>query len=717
MDQDPFSIWADPPPVAAQIGITEDSSSDSNSSPPSLSSTLDQDQHRSPSALAPSVHDGPKISSFPTANFGDDLDPWSRPTPTVSPEKPIKASSEHPAQASDSLSLKSLVLEEDISPSSPADLDLSSDGADVPGEAELEPGTSTQVDSRVDQCFGGTVEEDEEEDRQVSSTTTGDSRIVEGAPTTSDRDGTQEDDNFREDQGGESAFSNGEGEEEAPAQGGFGDDDFDDFHDPDQAGAEDGDEDEFGDFEDFEEAGPPTATGEPQAQAPPTLAVQETRAWEPLEVTADTVGQDLFEPISKLLPPLSDPSSLTGEELRQVEGPAQVLISEPSRQLWKELTSLPPVRPINWVRSSSRRDYLITLGVPIDLDEIHSSSGSGSVASSGGLKSALPPLKLKLDSNVGRSEGPNSAPVDGPNGMGGGSNSMKRSSSGSGGPGPSSGAGGVLGYKSSGNSPNRSGSPSGGAGGLSGNRERMAERRREELGLGKPPDVDLKRAEELVAKTEDQLSLQSLPALRSILKELQTLTTSTSSLLTHHLTLRESHMADSEMYNSMIKDLVAGAANRFSGGGGSNTSSRNAKRDDRRSTSMGLGYTSSSSSNSTNVQRLGRGGAGNYNSSGGNSNGVQSGVGNGMSYGNSPNSNAGIRLSSYGGPNRSSGPSNSLGVSNAGLRSLSSGSSGLTTGSVDGLARSASPGLRGGAGSVVGGSGNGLGSGFSSPRR
>jgi len=54
------------------------------------------------------------------------------------------------------------------------------------------------------------------------------------------------------------------------------------------------------------------------------------------------------------------------------------------------------------------------------------------------------------------------------------------------------------------------------------------------------------------------------------------LTTSTSSLLTHHLTLRESYQADSEMYNSMIKELVTGAASRIGGGGG-----------ERKSTTMG----------------------------------------------------------------------------------------------------------------------------------
>ncbi|KAI3480134.1 hypothetical protein L1887_57734 [Cichorium endivia] len=71
-----------------------------------------------------------------------------------------------------------------------------------------------------------------------------------------------------------------------------------------------------------------------------------------------------------------------------------------------------------------------------------------------------------------------------------------------------------------------------------------------------------------------------------MVRELNTLTTSTSSLLTHHLTLRESFQADSEMYNAMIKELVTGAATRFSGAGAGTGSG--GRGDMRRSTTMGV---------------------------------------------------------------------------------------------------------------------------------
>lgn len=61
----------------------------------------------------------------------------------------------------------------------------------------------------------------------------------------------------------------------------------------------------------------------------------------------------------------------------------------------------------------------------------------------------------------------------------------------------------------------------------------------------------------------DQLTLLALPALRDIARELDLLTRQASALLTHHLSQREAHNADAEMYNGLIRDLVTGAANRI----------------------------------------------------------------------------------------------------------------------------------------------------------
>ncbi|GAC74548.1 hypothetical protein PANT_12c00022 [Moesziomyces antarcticus T-34] len=358
------------------------------------------------------------------------------------------------------------------------------------------------------------------------------------------------------------------------------DDGFDDFGEPAGSGGGAAEHDDFGDFDDFETGDAPgdddfgdddfenqdfdeaadTSAPSVSTSAPlPLQAAAPTRTWTPLDVTPTSNRLDLAPAVSALLPLSSAAEKeLTNTALRQVEGAAQVLVSGGSREMWTELSSVPSVKPIDWVRSKTRRDYLISMGVPVNLDEIHSSFDSQS-----GRSGQLPPLQLKYDS--GRSgEGLQR------------SSSLKLA-------GTAAGSAVAQRSASTSNSPRDGSSP---ALGTSTNRERMAERRREELGLGPAPQVDLRRAEELVKKTEDQLTLLSLPALQAMVRELNTLTTSTSSLLTHHLTLRESFQADSEMYNAMIKELVTGAATRFSGAGAGTGSG--GRGDMRRSTTMGV---------------------------------------------------------------------------------------------------------------------------------
>lgn len=353
------------------------------------------------------------------------------------------------------------------------------------------------------------------------------------------------------------------------------DDGFDDFGEAAGSGGGAAEHDDFGDFDDFETGDAPDddafgddgfddqdfdEAADASVPAPlPLQAAAPTRTWTPLDVTPTSNRLDLAAGVSALLPlSCAAEKELTSTALRQVEGAAQVLVSGGSREMWTELSSVPSVKPIDWVRSKTRRDYLISMGVPVNLDEIHSSYDSQS-----GRSGQLPPLQLKYDSGRG-GEGLQR------------SSSLKLAGS---------AAGSAVAQRSAStsNSPRDGSSP---ALGTSTNRESMAERRREELGLGPAPQVDLRRAEELVKKSEDQLTLLSLPALQAMVRELNTLTTSTSSLLTHHLTLRESFQADSEMYNAMIKELVTGAATRFSGAGAGTGSG--GRGDMRRSTTMGV---------------------------------------------------------------------------------------------------------------------------------
>ena len=47
-----------------------------------------------------------------------------------------------------------------------------------------------------------------------------------------------------------------------------------------------------------------------------------------------------------------------------------VFISPRSASLWAQLVAPPPLQPPNWIRSRIRRLFLVSLGVPVDLDEI-----------------------------------------------------------------------------------------------------------------------------------------------------------------------------------------------------------------------------------------------------------------------------------------------------------------------------------------------------------
>ena len=47
-----------------------------------------------------------------------------------------------------------------------------------------------------------------------------------------------------------------------------------------------------------------------------------------------------------------------------------IFLTDRSRELWSQLVAPPPLQPPNWLRSRIRRLFLVSLGVPVDLDEI-----------------------------------------------------------------------------------------------------------------------------------------------------------------------------------------------------------------------------------------------------------------------------------------------------------------------------------------------------------
>lgn len=220
-----------------------------------------------------------------------------------------------------------------------------------------------------------------------------------------------------------------------------------------------------------------------------------------------------------------------------------------SRALYQSLfqKSPPSVHPPNWTRSRIRRQHLITLGVPVNLDEVlpHASS------------KPLPALHI----SGGR---PMSAPPVSRNGSQPSNGHTSRHNSRAGTPVQSAG------------SPTTGSSRKGTAA---------------QLGLGPKPQLDEQRIGELLALKPgmylfrviftdvnagpviDQLSLLPLASLETYLSELRTQTQDTSALLTYLLQTRDALQQDSETYNKLIGELV-GEAQKMKTVGGKSLSRR-----------------------------------------------------------------------------------------------------------------------------------------------
>ncbi|KAG6210807.1 hypothetical protein E4U50_002525 [Claviceps purpurea] len=137
----------------------------------------------------------------------------------------------------------------------------------------------------------------------------------------------------------------------------FGDD-FDDF----EEGAHDA---EFDDFEDgFQQAQPSPAVSRgpqpvPLSQLP--FPIPDFDGLAPDEVLSATEQclNSLFPPEELDLPA---PETLPKE--------SSLFLTPRSASLWSQLVAPPPLAPPDWIRSRTRRLFLVSLGVPVDLDEI-----------------------------------------------------------------------------------------------------------------------------------------------------------------------------------------------------------------------------------------------------------------------------------------------------------------------------------------------------------
>ncbi|KAF2450873.1 hypothetical protein P171DRAFT_503658 [Karstenula rhodostoma CBS 690.94] len=153
-----------------------------------------------------------------------------------------------------------------------------------------------------------------------------------------------------------------EGDGAAEDDDGFGDD-FDDFE-------EGGEGDDFGDFDDGFQQGeedPETAFDKAPEQpsmpapslGPPILDFEELTTLEEIDIATQPYIDEIYPSLKEI------PSITTNQAALR-----SIFVSERSESLWSQLVAPPPLQPPDWVRSRIRRLFLVSLGVPVDLDEI-----------------------------------------------------------------------------------------------------------------------------------------------------------------------------------------------------------------------------------------------------------------------------------------------------------------------------------------------------------
>ncbi|KAK7408964.1 hypothetical protein QQX98_008842 [Neonectria punicea] len=256
-----------------------------------------------------------------------------RPSSTVNTTVPATLVEEAPGDVPEPHSAK---FEDRRKADTPPDLVLDSEGniKEIQGESTTgSPIEKSQADKSVSQAPLAPPVEDGDDDEEQG-----------GNDSRNDDDGDENEDEI--------------GDDDAD---GFGDD-FDDF--------EEGNEDD--DFDDFEDGfQQPEATPDP-TPAPASLPLQQQQAQLPFPIP-DFDGLDSDSVISALEPYLADlfpPEELDLPTFPPLSKDSSIFLTPRSASLWSQLVAPPPLAPPDWIRSRIRRLFLVSLGVPVDLDEI-----------------------------------------------------------------------------------------------------------------------------------------------------------------------------------------------------------------------------------------------------------------------------------------------------------------------------------------------------------
>ncbi|KAF2155255.1 hypothetical protein K461DRAFT_311538 [Myriangium duriaei CBS 260.36] len=279
---------------------------------------------------------------------------------------------------------------------------------------------------------------------------------------------------------------------------GFGDD-FDDFEEGEEVEGDD-----FGDFGDVSEPAQVQAPEQLQSQPLmdpladiPSLSLQDTKS--PEDVNA------VLTPYLKELFPSVDLGALT--PYTNIEQPHS-LLSDRSSSLWSQLVAPPPLQPPNWIKSRIRRLFLVSLGVPVDLDEILPASKQK--------KLVLPSINFSGDS-----------------------------------PWPSNQLSGVIRGNASSTSVATTDSKTGEP-----RKERKKKGPPERAGPPPPPNFDSNAASRICSTTEAALSNFSDDELTTHVNKLESTVIEANSVLEYWLRRKDSALGDKEAFEGVIENLV-----------------------------------------------------------------------------------------------------------------------------------------------------------------
>lgn len=79
---------------------------------------------------------------------------------------------------------------------------------------------------------------------------------------------------------------------------------------------------------------------------------------------------DIYNASQSYLDALYPPDEIDQSTLSPTTNENPIFFTQRSASLWSQLVAPPPLQPPNWIRSRIRRLFLVSLGVPVDLDEI-----------------------------------------------------------------------------------------------------------------------------------------------------------------------------------------------------------------------------------------------------------------------------------------------------------------------------------------------------------